>query len=422
MKVLLISANTEVINMPVIPSGVLLVASAAKAAGHQVEMLDLRTEAEPLAAVSGAIKSAGPEVIGVSVRNIDDQNMRNPRFLLPAVKDLIAECRRLSEAPVVLGGAGYSIFPRSALAFLGGDLGIQGDGETAFPAVLGRLERREDLSSLPGVFLPGVSAPTARSFPVTGELNALPETDLLPQGSSQSDLWMPLQTRRGCPYRCSYCSTPAIEGTRVRVRPQEGVVRAIEQYVAAGFRRFYFTDNTFNLPEGYALGLCRLLGERRLGISWRSILYPGRISEDLIRAMAEAGCAEVSLGFESGNQGVLRALGKHFSPADVRFTSRLLAEHGIHRTGFLLLGGPGETINSAEESLAFADSLGLEAVKVSLGLRIYPGTRLGRTAVREGLIDEADDLLLPRFYMSPNLERLPDILGTWLATRPHWMA
>ncbi len=111
---------------------------------------------------------------------------------------------------------------------------------------------------------------------------------------------------------------------------------------------------------------------------------------------------------------------RRFNPVDVRFTSQLLGNHGISRAGFLLLGAPGETIESAEESLAFADSLGLEAVKVSLGLRIYPGTRLAKTAVREGLIPEADNLLLPRFYMAPNLERLPDILATWLATRPHW--
>jgi radical SAM superfamily enzyme YgiQ (UPF0313 family) len=206
------------------------------------------------------------------------------------------------------------------------------------------------------------------------------------------------------------------------MRSPEGVVRAIERYVFAGFRRFYFTDNTFNLPEFYALRLCRLLRDRRLGISWRSILYPGPVGEDLIRAMAAAGCAEVSLGFESGNQGVLRALGKDFSTADVRIMSSMLADQGIHRTGFLLLGAPGETLDSAEESLAFADSLGLEAVKVTVGLRIYPDTRLAETAVREGVISADDELLMPRFYMAPHLERLPDILASWLVARPNWIA
>jgi radical SAM superfamily enzyme YgiQ (UPF0313 family) len=422
VKVLLISANTEVISMPVIPSGVLLVASATQAAGHEVELLDLLTEAEPLAAVRRAIERVCPEVIGISVRNIDDQNMRNPKFLLPPVKELIAECKRLSVAPVVLGGAGYSIFPGSALVFLGADIGIRGEGETAFPNLLGRLERGEDLSSVPSVFLPGIAPLASEPFPVSAELDPLPDTRFLPRASWRSDLWMPLQTRRGCPFRCSYCSTPAIEGTRVRMRAAEGVVQAIEQYLAAGFQHFYFTDNTFNLPERYALGLCRLLAERQLGISWRSILYPGRIREDLVEAMAGAGCAEVSLGFESANRRVLGNLGKRFSLDDVRLTSRLLGGHGIHRTGFLLLGGPGETIESAEESLAFADSLRLESVKVTLGLRIYPGTRLAETAVREGVIDATDDLLLPRFYMAPHLERLPEIVATWLAARAHWTA
>lgn len=408
--------------MPVIPSGLLLVASATKAAGHEVELLDLRTEAQPLDAVSRAIESVRPEVIGVSVRNIDDQNMRNPKFLLPPVKELIAECRRLTTAPVVLGGAGYSIFPGSALAFLGADFGIRGEGEYTFPALLARLERRDDVSSLPGVFMSGPSSLETPTPPLRTELKPLPGTEFLPDVRAGSDLWMPLQTRRGCPFRCAYCSTPAIEGIRVRRRAPEGVVQAIEQYVTAGFTRFYFTDNTFNVPEAHALALCRLLAERRLEITWRSILHPLRISEDLVRAMADAGCVEVSLGFESGSPPILRALGKRFSLEDVRRTSRLVGDHGIRRMGFLLLGGPGETIESAEESLAFADSLGLEAVKVSLGIRIYPGTRLAETAVREGVIDEADDLLLPRFYVAPGLERLPEVVANWLATRPNWTA
>ncbi len=422
VKVLLISANTEAISMPVIPAGVLSVASATSAAGHEVNLLDLLREEDPAGALRRTIGSFRPDVIGVSVRNIDNQNMQAPKFLLPPVKQIIAECRRLSPAPVVLGGAGYSIFPRSALTYLQADMGIQGEGETVFPSLIGRLERGEDLSGLPGLFLAGNPA-KGRAFRTTGELAPLPDVRFLPAADCQSDLWMPLQTRRGCPFRCSYCSTARIEGTHVRMRPPDGVVRTIEQYVEAGFRRFYFTDNAFNLPDAYALELCRLITARRLDISWRAILYPGRIREELIREMAHAGCAEVSLGFESANESVLDALGKRFSPVDVCVTSGLLARYRIKRTGFLLLGGPGETLKSSKESLTFADSLGLEAVKVSFGLRIYPGTRLAETAVREGVIEKDDDLLLPRFYLAADLgDRLPGLVSSWLSTRPHWMA
>ncbi len=89
--------------------------------------------------------------------------------------------------------------------------------------------------------------------------------------------------------------------------------------------------------------------------------------------------------------------------------------------GFLLLGGPGETRETVEESLTFADSLPLDAMKISIGIRIYPGTELAQTAVADGLISPDDDLLLPIFYMVPGLEEwLRETVAAWMETRPHW--
>ncbi len=112
----------------------------------------------------------------------------------------------------------------------------------------------------------------------------------------------------------------------------------------------------------------------------------------------------MSLGFESGCPQVLRAMNKRFQPEEVREISERLAAHGIRRMGFLLLGGPGETKESVEESLAFARSLGLEMLKVSVGIRLYPHTPLARQAVEEGVVSPEDDLLVPRFYIRPGLE------------------
>jgi radical SAM superfamily enzyme YgiQ (UPF0313 family) len=113
---------------------------------------------------------------------------------------------------------------------------------------------------------------------------------------------------------------------------------------------------------------------------------------------------EASLGFESGSEQILRYINKHFSPGEVRRGTDLLATHGIRRMGFLLLGGPGETPETAAHSLAFARSLGLDALKITVGIRIYPGTPLARRALSEGVIQPGDDLLEPRFYLAPGLE------------------
>jgi len=115
-------------------------------------------------------------------------------------------------------------------------------------------------------------------------------------------------------------------------------------------------------------------------------------------------------------------MNKKFDLRTVRRTSRLLDKYGIRQTGFLLLGGPGETRSSVAESLAFADALPLDAVKPSAGIRIYPHTPLARLSVAEGVIAPDDDLLYPRFYLAEGLEGwLDETVETWMSGRPHWI-
>jgi hypothetical protein len=150
MRVLSISANTELINMPTLPLGLACVASATQKEGHDVELLDLLNQDDITTPIKNAIEGSQPNLIGVSVRNIDDQNMEDPKFLLDKAKEVVACCKASSEAPVVLGGAGYSIFPEKALAYLDADMGIQGDGEHSFALLIDRLMQKRSLSWVGG--------------------------------------------------------------------------------------------------------------------------------------------------------------------------------------------------------------------------------------------------------------------------------
>jgi radical SAM superfamily enzyme YgiQ (UPF0313 family) len=421
MNVLLISANREDINMLALPMGVACVAAAVESAGHAARFLDLLGADNIPVAIEEAVGSFSPQVIGVSVRNIDDQNMDRGRFLLDQAREVVQLCRKLSAAPIVLGGAGYSIFPQSALAYLGADMGIQGEGEAAFPMLLERLANGRDLAGTPGLHLPGKGLRGPLSF--IRDLDRLPRPDpaiLAADGRPQRSAWLPFQTRRGCPLDCSYCSTASIEGRATRRRSPEAAVADLAAWVASGFSQIFFVDNTFNLPAAYAFDLCRRIMQAGLRISWRCIFYPRKASRELVEAMAKAGCREVSLGFESGCGTVLRDMNKHFEVQDIRETNCLLAEFGIRRTGFLLLGGPGETRESVEESLSFVDSLNLEAVKLTVGIRIYPHTKLAKQAVAEGLVTPGDSLLSPRFYLKEKLRPwLRETVARWAESRPN---
>ena len=111
------------------------------------------------------------------------------------------------------------------------------------------------------------------------------------------------------------------------------------------------------------------------------------------------------MGFESGDNDMLQTLNKRFSTDDIRRTSRILADCGIRRMGFLMLGGPDETRESVVRSFDFVESLDLDALKITRGIRIYPYTRLAKIAVEDGMIRAGDDLLFPRFYMVEELKQ-----------------
>jgi len=422
MRVLLISANTEKINMPTLPLGLACVAAATQKAGHEVAMVDLMTEKDAQSVLKETINEFRPDLIGISVRNIDDQNMAHPRFLLDPVKEIVAVCRSLSGAKIVLGGAGYSIFPEDTLSFLGADMGIQGEGEVVFPDLVERIERGASLQGLPGLYLPDQGLRCERMFEKNLDRLPLPSADLLSTPLQREELWMPVQTRRGCAMSCSYCSTGMIEGQMLRKHSPETMVDWIAKWRKAGVHQFYFVDNTFNLPASYAKEICRKLIDQDLNVKWWSILYPKHVDGKLASHMARAGCEQVSIGFESGSQTILKKMNKKFTLEEVRRISKILSEQGIKRMGFLLFGGPGETRESVEESIAFADSLKLDHLKITAGVRIYPHTILAKQAMDEGMIASHHELLFPRFYLARNLEDwLPDTLKNWAMTRPHWM-
>ena len=419
MRVLLVSANTETISMPTLPLGLASVAAATRKAGHEAAVLNLMFEGDPKLGIRKSIEDFRPDLIGISVRNIDDQNMPQPRFLLAPVKEVVASCRSFTEAPIILGGAGYSIFPESALGYLGADIGIQGEGEVVFPLLLDRIDNGGEVSDLSGIHLPGRPA-QGRNFEKNLDDLPLPEPSLwIPPAASKRKLWVPVQSRRGCPLDCVFCSTSAIEGRAIRRRSPTQVVKWLAKLRETGCRNFNFVDNTFNLPPDYAKDLCRQVIQAELDLHLWCLIYPKWIDTELVELMARAGCRQISFGFESGSDQMLRSLNKRFDQKEISAVSEMFAEAGIERMGFLLLGGPWETKDSVEESLSFADSLNLEALKITVGLRIYPQTPLARTALAEGVIKAEEDLLLPRFYLQPELrEWLLERVATYKTSRP----
>ena len=142
----------------------------------------------------------------------------------------------------------------------------------------------------------------------------------------------------------------------------------------------------------------------------------------MIEKFARAGCVEVSFGFESGSDQILHLMNKRYTLQDIRQASKILSDHGIQQMGFLLIGGPGETSETVLESLSFADSLKLDSMKLTLGIRIYPHTALADRAREESIITSDDNLLFPKFYIRKGLDahRVKETIDQWVKDRPNW--
>ncbi len=413
MRVLLISENRCRDNLIPFPLGIACVASAVRQAGHEVSCLDLMFSRDPVEHTVKRVREFKPACIGLSVRNIDNQDMHASNFFLPQVKEIVDAIRSETAAPIVLGGSGFTIFPLECLEYLGLETGIVGEGERAFVELLERLEDGVRLEGAPGLALRrdgmGVVYPPApHAWP---GLYPLPERDLF---DVRRYSWSPgkkdpcvanLQARRGCHLRCIYCTNPTIEGRRMRVREASAVageLASLEQDY--GLRYAAFVDSLFNYPADYTEDLCREISARRLSLKWYATFNPLSCDLGLLEQMREAGCEGLSIGNESGCDDTLSSLRKGFTREDVARAVGGARDLGFRINCFLLLGGPGENERTVQESVEFMRELAPDMVSCTVGIRIYPGCELHDIALREGVVEPGQNLLYPAFYISRETE------------------
>src|ERR1051326_5252006 len=141
MRALLISANTEKIPDPVYPIGAAAVGAPARRAGHDVEAIDLCFAEDRRRLVVDAIRDFAPGAIGLSLRNLDNSAYPDNRSYIEDYHDLVSWVREATDAPIILGGAGFTVMPTTILEELHAEYGVAGEGELAFPWLLGEIER-----------------------------------------------------------------------------------------------------------------------------------------------------------------------------------------------------------------------------------------------------------------------------------------
>lgn len=397
MRVLLVSGNTASTPYSVYPLGLSMVAGSLSSAGHEVRQFDLIHSGLSLDAVADAIRSFLPDVIGISIRNIDNVNLLNEKRYIEVVGDVVRCMREETKAPVVLGGSGFSIMPERILREVGADYGIVGEGEASM------LEFVENASR--GVF------PEERCIRASSTLQGReipsPKYDVeLMEYYLKSGNIAAVQTKRGCTHSCVYCSYPVLEGSVIRCREPEAVVDDIETLVKehdAG--HVFFTDSVFNDDAGHYLDVIREMKRRGMSIPWTAFFKPEGLDDDSVALMKETGLRAAEIGADAATDTTLRKLGKSFRFRDIVESTELFGRHGIGAAHFYMFGCPGETLDTVIEGIENIKSLKKTVSFIYMGLRILPDTPLAKIAKREGLISEGQDLLDPVYYIAPGIDR-----------------
>ncbi|MBL8113697.1 MAG: radical SAM protein [Acidobacteria bacterium] len=423
-RVLFLATNRERTPFPVMPVGPAIVAAHTARAGHEARVLDLMFEESPEAAIERVVAEFRPEVVGASLRNIDNSDLIETKYYLPEIERLLEALRATAPGvPVILGGAATSIEPEALLRLWGPsgrnlvDALLTGDAERRFPELVSRLVAGESTASMS---LPGLARISAEGAfehqrvglaePIDGLFDAalFGHTDVARY--DRHDGVYPIQTRRGCAFTCTYCTYGSLEGLRTRYRTPEEVALEIERAVARGVVRFEFVDAVFSHPAAHARAVLHEIVRR--GLSKRvelsaAGLNPVGVTEELIALMRKAGFTSVSATVEGASTAMLERLQKGFDRDGVARLAAWLPKHGIRTVWIFLIGSPGETRGTVEETFAFIHEhiSTKDLVYITNGVRVYRGTGLHRRLVEEGKLAPDANLLEPVFAFSETLPR-----------------
>ncbi|MDQ7826776.1 MAG: radical SAM protein [Candidatus Eremiobacteraeota bacterium] len=392
----------EVASLP--PLGLLyLEAALSSLGGHKVTIIDSPGDSLTYEKIEERIKEEKPDIAGISGHTHNLIDMLKVSALVKA---------HFPEAKVWWGGAHASAFPEASMTFKDVDGVVVGEGEKSFADVVAAHEKGEPLDKIPGIL-------HRRDGKVvnTGPPRAIEDLDSLPHPRrdvidyrkyyyviGHEVTATSLVSSRGCPYRCTFCSTPG--RSTFRARSAADVADEMEQCEKLGIREIYFVDDTFNVDRKRALDLCAEIVKRRIRISWNVRARINLISEELTDSLIAAGCTRIQLGVETGTDEGLKALGKGITVEEIRAVFAMLRKKKITTVAYFMIGSPHEkSPKDVMKTISFACSLDPDYCLFGV-LTPYPGTALYDEGIARGILKKES---WERFVTSPEEGFVPEV-------------
>ncbi len=404
-KLLLVSANQYTVPCPVYPLGISYLETYIKERSpeYDIQLFDFMVNSH--ADFVELLQKYKPDYVGISLRNIDDVNIYRQESFIRHYSAIIETARKFSRSRIIIGGPGYSIYPRFLFDYLKPDFGIYGEGEESLWGLLKALENKTDYSALEGLVY-GKNNETQ----VNEKKHYCPDPKVCFDIGLLDFYWkqggmLNIQTKRGCPYQCIYCTYPLIEGGTVRTLDAGMVADTLaDLYFNKKIDYVFFTDSVFNISNAYNIELAQRIISKKMNLKWGGYFNFANLDEKLLRVLQQAGLTHVEFGTDSLSDRTLKHYGKPFTVADILEASKICNRLKIHCAHFLILGGYGETEDTLNETFENSKKIERTVFFPFVGMRIYPGTKLHAFAVQENKISKDDNLIEPTYYLADKID------------------
>jgi len=404
------------------PIGLAYIAGYLNPDRHHVKILDLMFSDDHLSDIEHLVESFQPNLIGLSLRNLDNVSYMDPQWALPITKEVIDKLRSITNAPVVCGGPGFSTMPEACFDYLDPDMAIAGDGGESFSQMADAMDTGEDYLHLTGMMYRSEDGALTRHGMAYSEFSKPPLLEQLDMPRyEKAGFGIGVVTKLGDAFSNSIIAENNTANWRV-LRPIEDVIDEVQSLKSQyNFKKIFFIDSGFNVPLPYAKSLCNAIIDHKLNLQWNSYLapVPESCDDEVLELMKTAGSGLVIVTNKGRVDTENESLGERLEP--VREVCKRCDRIGINYVISQNFGEPGETEKTVDAKLAFLREIEPALANLRVGVRIRPDTPTSYAAIKEGIIGREADLIEPHFYIAePVREWLVEKLRSECESYPRW--
>jgi len=329
------------------PLGLGYIASAVRKKGFSVDILDMGPERLLVKDILEQIKNQETKVVGISSFIANHGNgiriAKHIKGSFPNVK-------------VIMGGPQASFIPEEVLSCGCVDVVSMFEGEITFTELADAFINDKPIDDILGIsYLEDGHVVTTAPRPVIEDIDSIdfPAWDLIKQEKYQQP--GVILTGRGCPYKCIFCAASAVSGARYRIRSTKNVVDEIEYlYKEYNISYFFFADDTFTAEEEHCIDICREIRRRKLKIMWEAEARANTVNDRVVSEMVKAGCMYVQIGAESGDNNILKTIGKNITTNTIEKAVKTFLSHGVSVVCSFIVGSPEDTTDTISKTIMFS--------------------------------------------------------------------